>query len=77
MEKADDRTSSETSGESRGKLGLLAGAEGRILLSGLLIALVYAFWLCLKFIYDARQAQLLVGLTAIQLIFGRAAGMLS
>ena len=54
---------------------LLNSSEGSIFLVGVTIALIYSFWLSIKFIFSAQMAQDLIGLTAVEIMFGRAAGM--
>jgi len=57
------------------KVNLLTSLEGRILLLGVALALVYTFWLSVKLLFFPEQSQLLVGITATELVFGRVAGM--
>ena len=57
------------------KTALLTQSEGRLLMLGVALALVYAFWLGTKMLYSPEDSQALVGMTATQIIFGRAAGM--
>jgi uncharacterized membrane protein len=57
------------------KITLLNSAEGSIFLVGVTIALIYSFWLSIKFIFSTETAQDLIGLTAVEIMFGRAAGM--
>jgi uncharacterized membrane protein len=54
---------------------LLKSPEGRLLLIGAAVAFVYTIWLGLKLLFSAEEAQVLVGMTATQILFGRAAGM--
>ena len=55
--------------------GLLSSTEGCILLIGVALALMYSLWLGIKFIVSPDQAQVLIGMTATAIMFGRAAGM--
>ncbi len=57
------------------KTTLLTQSEGRLLMVGVALAFVYAFWLGTKMLYSPEDSQALVGMTATQIIFGRAAGM--
>jgi uncharacterized membrane protein len=54
---------------------LLTQSEGRFLMAGVTLAFIYAFWLGTKMLYSPEDSQALVGMTATQIIFGRAAGM--
>ena len=57
------------------KVGFLAIAEGRLLLAGVALALIYTFWLGIKFVLSPDESQILIGMTATEIMFGRAAGM--
>lgn len=57
------------------KTTLLSSPEGCILLLGGALALMYSFWLGIKFLYSPEQAQVLIGMTATGIMFGRAASM--
>jgi len=57
------------------KTTLLSSPEGCILLIGVALALMYSFWLGIKFLYSPEEAQVLIGMTATAIMFGRAAGM--
>jgi uncharacterized membrane protein len=57
------------------KAGLLSIAEGRLLLAGVALALIYTFWLGIKFLLSPEESQILIGMTATEIMFGRAAGM--
>ena len=54
---------------------LSASPEGRVLLSGLALALVFIGWLGIRFLSAPEDFQVLVGMTATHVLFGRAAGM--
>jgi uncharacterized membrane protein len=54
---------------------LLAGPEGRLLLIALALAFVYTLWLGFKVLTDPAESQVLIGMTATTLVFGRAAGL--
>lgn len=55
------------------RITLLNSSEGSIFLVGVTFALIYSFWLSVKFIFSAQEAQDLIGLTAVEVMFGRAA----
>lgn len=57
------------------KATLLTSPEGRILLLGVVIALGYALWLGVRIILEPRDAQILIGVTATGILFGRAAAL--
>ena len=67
------KTNSEQAGQF--KATLLKSPEGRLLLSGVALAFIYTLWLGLKLSFSPEQSQVLVGMTATQILFGRAAGM--
>ncbi len=54
---------------------LLTSPEGRILLVGVTMAFIYTLWLGIKFIDSPEESQILFGMTATDIIFGRAAAM--
>ena len=54
---------------------LFTVSEGRLLLAGLAMAFLYIFWLGVMVVFFPAKSQALVGMTATQLIFGRAVGM--
>ena len=60
---------------SQFKTSLIKSPEGRILIAGVAIALVYTLWLGTKLIFSPDDSQILVGVTATQVLFGRAASM--
>lgn len=57
------------------KKAVLKTPEGRLLIVGVILGLLYTLWLVQKVIFSAGQAQVLVPLTATEIVFGRAAGM--
>ena len=57
------------------KVTLLYTPEGRLLLAGVGIAFMYTFWLGVKLLVSPEESQLLIGMTATHILFGRAAGM--
>ncbi|MHC4226660.1 MAG: small multi-drug export protein [Planctomycetota bacterium] len=54
---------------------LLASPEGRILLIGAALAFAYIFWLGVKLLLSPDEFQVLTGMTAMNIMFGRAAAM--
>lgn len=54
---------------------LLTTPEGRLLLTGVGLAFLYTFWLGVKMLFSPADSQILVGMTATHILFGRAAGM--
>ena len=77
MVKETGQPASELNSEDENKLkaGLLSIAEGRLLLAGVALALIYTFWLGIKFLLSPEESQILIGMTATEIMFGRAAGM--
>jgi uncharacterized membrane protein len=57
------------------KQTLLTSSEGRVLLIGVALAFTYTAWLAVKLLVFPEQSQVLIGITATGIIFGRAAGM--
>ncbi len=57
------------------KITLLASSEGRLLVVGVALAFLYTFWLGVKLLFFPEDSQVLIGMTATQIMFGRAAGM--
>jgi uncharacterized membrane protein len=49
--------------------------EGRIFLSGLVLAVLYVAWLGLSLLFTPEHFHAYVGMTATHILFGRAAGM--
>jgi len=80
-EKAEQPTSKPLRGklncEQRNQLKatLLTNSEGRLLLIGVAVAFTYTVWLLAKLFLAPEEFQVLVGITATAIIFGRAAGM--
>ena len=54
---------------------LFTSPEGRILLIGVTLAFIYTVWLGIKFIDTPEEAQILIGMTATDIMFGRAAAI--
>jgi len=60
---------------NRLKATLLTSSEGRLLLVGVALAFIYTFWLGVKLLFSPEDSQILIGMTATHIMFGRAAGM--
>lgn len=54
---------------------LLTCAEGRLLLTGVAMAFMYILWLGMKLLFSPQDSQVLIGMTATQIMFGRAVAM--
>ena len=57
------------------KATILTDSEGRLLLIGIAASFIYTAWLLVKLLLAPEDFQLLVGITATGIIFGRAAAM--
>jgi uncharacterized membrane protein len=57
------------------KITLLNTSEGSVFLAGVTLSLIYTAWLAAKFVFTPESAQILIGMTAVEVMFGRAAGM--
>jgi uncharacterized membrane protein len=57
------------------RMNLLAGPEGRLLLAGVAMAFVFTSWLAFKLLFSPDEFQVLIGMTATEIMFGRAAAM--
>jgi uncharacterized membrane protein len=73
----DDMNNEEDKTEriSHLKVTLLHTPEGRLFLFGVGVAFLYTFWLGIKLLVSPEESQVLIGMTATQILFGRAAGM--
>ncbi len=70
--------SEKSSGADQGKQfnrTLFSSPEGRVLLVGVGLAFLYAFWLGVKLLFTPEESQVLIGMTATGVMFGRAAAM--
>ena len=54
---------------------LISAPEGKLLIFGVGLAFMYIFWLVIKLLFVPEQSQILVGVTATGILFGRAAAM--
>lgn len=55
--------------------GAIATPEGQILFAGFIVALLYIAWIGFSYFSSIEEFQVLVGMTATHVLFGRAAGM--
>ena len=77
MAEKTEQPASESNSQQPNKLKatLLASSEGRLLLVGVALAFIYTFWLGVKLLFSPEDSQILIGMTATNIMFGRAAGM--
>ncbi len=72
-----EQPASELKSEKRNHLKrtLLTSSEGRLLLAGVALAFLYTFWLGVNMRFSPEESQVLIGITAIEIMFGRATAM--
>jgi uncharacterized membrane protein len=77
MEEETEQQVSRKDSEQKKRLKetLLTSSEGRILIIGVSLAFIYTFWLGTKLLYSPEESQILIGMTATDIMFGRAAAM--
>jgi len=75
MEEETKQPESELTPQEKLRATLLSSPEGRLLLVGVALILAYTVWLGIKVLFSPAESQLLVGMTATQILFGRAASM--
>ena len=77
MVEKTEQPANELNSEQRNqlKVTLLTGSEGRLLLIGVALAFIYTFWLGVKLLLSPEESQVLIGMTATEIMFGRAASM--
>jgi uncharacterized membrane protein len=77
MEEQIKQPENEKSSEQKKhiKETLLTSSEGRILLFGVALAFMYILWLGINLLYSPEKSQILIGMTATNIMFGRAAAM--
>lgn len=77
MEEKTVQQANETSSTKKNhvKETLLTSTEGRILLIGVALAFIYTLWLVIKLIDSPLESQILMGMTATNIMFGRATAM--
>jgi len=57
------------------KATLLTSPEGCLLLVGVALAFIFTVWLGVKLLFSPEEFQVLIGMTATEIMFGRAAAM--
>ena len=72
-EKPERESDSQEPNHLRGTL--LTSSEGRILLVGVVLASAYILWLGVKLLVSPKEFQILTAMTAMDIMFGRAAAM--
>ncbi len=77
MQEENQQRTGELDSEQKNQLKatLLTSPEGRLLLTGVALAFTCTLWLGVKLLVSPQDSQVLVGMTATQILFGRAAGM--
>jgi uncharacterized membrane protein len=77
MEEQKEQPANETNTKQKNQLKetLLTSPEGRILLIGVALAFIYTLWLGIKLITSPEESQIIIGMTAFDITFGRAAAM--
>jgi uncharacterized membrane protein len=77
MEEKAEQQANEMNSKKKNHLKetLLTSPEGRILLIGVALAFIYTLWLGIMLIYSPEESQILIGMTASDILFGRAAAM--
>jgi uncharacterized membrane protein len=77
VEEKTEQSASEPNSERKTefKVTLLTSSEGRLLLAGVALAFIFTLWLGVKLLLSPEESQVLIGMTATQFMFGRAAGM--
>ena len=77
MVEKTEQPASEPNSEQRNQLKatLLTSSEGRLLLIGVTLAFIYTFWLGVKLLFSPEESQVLIGITATEIMFGRATAM--
>jgi len=61
--------------EEKLKVTLLTSPEGCLLLAGVVMAFIFASWLAIKMLTSPEESQVFIGMTATEIMFGRAAAM--
>jgi len=78
MEEKTEQQTNEANSKQKNHLKetLLTSPEGRILLVGVALAFIYTLWLVIKLINSPEESQILMGMTATNIMFGRATAMI-
>ncbi len=77
MEEKTEQLTGQSNSKQKNQLKatLLTSSEGRLLLIGVALAFIYTFWLGVKLLSSPEESQVLIGMTATEIMFGRAAAM--
>jgi len=77
MEEKTEQPVDETNSQQKNQLKatLLTSSEGRLLLIGVTLAFIYTFWIGIKLLFSPEDAQIIVGITTTEIMFGRATAM--
>ena len=77
MEEKTEKPADETNSQQKNQLKatLLTSSEGRLLLIGVALAFIYTFWIGIKLLFSPEDAQIIVGITTTEIMFGRATAM--
>jgi len=77
MGKKTEQPARQLNSEQRNQLRvtLLTSSEGCLLLIGVALTFAYLLWLGYKLLFSPEESQVLTGMTATGIVFGRAAGM--
>ena len=77
MESETEPVCSAATNQHPGRLKgqVLTTAEGRVLIAGLAMTFLYALWLIAQLVISADSFQTLLGMTAMEVVFGRIACM--
>lgn len=57
------------------RVTLLSSPEGRLFVAGAVMGLIFITWISANFVFSPETAQMLIGLLATQIMFGRATSM--
>ena len=78
MEEKTEQQASEKNSKPKKRLKetLLNSPEGRILLIGVALAFIYTLLLVIKMCYSPEESQILMGMSATDIMFGRATAMI-
>jgi len=74
-EKEQPTNRPDTEQENQAKVSLTATPEGRLFLVGVTLAFLFTFWLGINLLLTPEDSQIYIGMTATQVMFGRAASM--
>ena len=77
MKEKNAQSENELNPQQKNQLNstFLASPEGSLFMIGIALAFIYILWLGIKLLFSPDESQVLVGLTAIELTFGRGVAM--